>query len=103
MLEFVDGGFQFLAINAAGRSAVKPYPLVEDLVRPLLRVGMPRVARLMAAGGAAEELKPSPRKITRLGPNWCPVPFSDGAHHWSRGDAVLALATLAALVSARKP
>ena len=46
---------------------MKPYPLVEDLVRPVLRVGMPRVARLMAAGRAAEELKPRPRKIKRLG------------------------------------
>ena len=67
MLEFLDGRFQFLAIIAAGGNAVKPYPLVEDLVRPVLRVGMPRVARLMAAGRAAEELKPRPRKIKRLG------------------------------------
>jgi len=39
VLEFLDGRFQFLAINAAGGNAVKPYPLVEDLVRPVLRVG----------------------------------------------------------------
>ena len=57
-----------MAIIAAGANALKPYPLVEDLVRPVLRVGMPRVARLMAAGRTAEELKPRPRKITRLGP-----------------------------------
>ncbi len=48
MLEFVDGGFQFLAIKAAGGDAVKPYPLVEDLVRPVLRVGMPRALRTEA-------------------------------------------------------
>ena len=36
---------------------------------------MPRVARLMAAGRAAQELKPCPRKITRLGREWWPVPF----------------------------
>ena len=35
MLEFPDGRFQFLAIIAAGGNAVKPYPLVEDLVRPV--------------------------------------------------------------------
>ena len=64
-----------MAINAAGGDAVTPYPLVADLVHPVLRVGMPRVARLMAPGGAAEELKPCTRKITRSGPKWCPVPF----------------------------
>jgi hypothetical protein len=26
-------------------------------------------------GGAAEELQPLPRKITRLGARWCPVPL----------------------------
>ena len=51
MLEFVDGGFQFLAINAAGQSAVKPYPLVEDLVRPVPGVAMPRAPRVVAPGG----------------------------------------------------
>jgi putative transposase len=40
-----------LAINAAGGNAVKPYPLVEDLVRPVLRVGMPRAPRVVAPGG----------------------------------------------------
>jgi putative transposase len=40
-----------LAINAAGGDAVKPYPLVEDLVRPVLRVGMPRAPRVVAPGG----------------------------------------------------
>jgi len=62
-----------LAINAAGGNAVKPYPLVEDLVCPVLGVAMPRVARLMAAGGAAEELKPCLRRIKKLTPKWCPV------------------------------
>jgi REP element-mobilizing transposase RayT len=40
-----------LAINAAGGNAVKPYPLIEDLVRPVLRVGMPRPPRVVAPGG----------------------------------------------------
>ena len=35
--------------------------------------------RLTSPGGAAEEVKPCPRKITRLGPNWCPVPFYEGS------------------------
>lgn len=48
MLEFVDGRFQFLAIAAAGGNVVKPYPLVEDLVRRALRVGMPRTLRTEA-------------------------------------------------------
>ena len=30
---------------------MKPYPLVDDLVRPVLRVGMPRALRLNAPGG----------------------------------------------------
>ena len=92
-----------MAIKAAGGDAVKPYALVEDLVRPVLRVGMPRALRTEAdsdrdrdseeareagsrrraggtqsnepSGGTAGELKPCPRKITRLGPKWCPVPF----------------------------
>jgi hypothetical protein len=29
---------------------MKPYPLVEDLVRPALRVAMPRAPRLVAPG-----------------------------------------------------
>jgi hypothetical protein len=29
---------------------VKPYPLVDDLLRPLLRVGMPRAGRLYVPG-----------------------------------------------------
>ena len=51
MLEFLDGRFQFLAIIAAGGNAVKPYPLVEDLVRPVLGVAMPRAPRVVAPGG----------------------------------------------------
>jgi putative transposase len=30
---------------------MKPYPVVEDLVRPVLRVGMPRAPRLVVPGG----------------------------------------------------
>jgi hypothetical protein len=51
VLEFLDGRFQFLAIIAAGGNAVKPYPLVEDLVRPVLGVAMPRAPRVVAPGG----------------------------------------------------
>ena len=30
---------------------MKPYPLVDDLLRPILRVAMPRAGRLYAPGG----------------------------------------------------
>jgi len=40
-----------LAIGAPGRDAVKPYPLVDEIIRPVLRVGMPRALRLNAPGG----------------------------------------------------
>jgi hypothetical protein len=50
VLEFRDERFHFLAIKAAGGDAVKPYPLVEDLVRPVLRVAMPRAPRQGPAG-----------------------------------------------------
>ncbi len=48
MLEFLEGYFQFLAIGRSGEDAVKPYPLVEDLVVPALRVRMPRALRTEA-------------------------------------------------------
>ncbi len=48
MLEFLEGSFQFLASGGPGEDALKPYPLVEDLVRPVLRVGMPRALRTEA-------------------------------------------------------
>ena len=48
MLEFLEGWFQFLAINAGGGDAVKPYSLVDDIVRLVLRVGMPRALRTEA-------------------------------------------------------
>ncbi len=51
MLEFLEGCFQFLAIGGSGEDAVKPYPLVEDLLHPVLRVGMPRAPRVVAPGG----------------------------------------------------
>ena len=40
-----------MAIGAPGRDAVKPYPLVDEIIRPVLRVGMPRAPRLNASGG----------------------------------------------------
>ena len=55
---------------------MKPYPLVDDFVRPVLQVAVPRVPRLMAPGGAAQELKPCHRRIKRVNPKWCPVLFS---------------------------
>ena len=30
---------------------MKPYPLVDEIIRPVLRVGMPRAPRLNAPGG----------------------------------------------------
>jgi hypothetical protein len=50
VLEFLEGRFQFLAIGGSGEDAVKPYPLVEDLLRPVLRIGMPRASRQGPAG-----------------------------------------------------
>jgi hypothetical protein len=32
---------------------VKPYPLVDEIIRPVLRVGMPRAPRSIAPGGTA--------------------------------------------------
>ncbi len=40
-----------LARGAAGGFAVKPYPLVSDMLEPALRVAMPRAPRLLAPGG----------------------------------------------------
>lgn len=40
-----------MTINTTGAEAVKPYPLVDDLVRPVRRVRMPRAPRLVAPGG----------------------------------------------------
>ena len=40
-----------MAGGAAGGFAVKSYPLADELVRPVLRVGMPRAPRLVAPGG----------------------------------------------------
>jgi len=37
-----------LAIGAPSRDAVKPYPLVHDLVRPGFRVATPHAQRLAA-------------------------------------------------------
>jgi len=35
---------------------MKPYPLVDDLPHPILRVAMPRAARLYAPGGTVHAL-----------------------------------------------
>jgi hypothetical protein len=40
-----------LAVGAPGGCVLKPYPQVEDLLRPVLRVAMPRAPRLYAPGG----------------------------------------------------
>ncbi len=44
-------GFRFYGCEPLGAKCMKPYPLVEDLLRPLLRVAMPRAPRLSAPGG----------------------------------------------------
>jgi hypothetical protein len=44
LLEFVEGGFQFVARTPVGEDTVKPYPGVDDLVGPAVRVRMPRAA-----------------------------------------------------------
>ena len=50
-LDLLGARFEVLAIGAPGGEAVKPYPLVDDIIRPVLRVGMPRAPRLNAPGG----------------------------------------------------
>jgi hypothetical protein len=50
-LDLVRARFQVLAIGAPGRDAVKLYPLVDEIIRPVLWVGMPRAPRLNAPGG----------------------------------------------------
>ena len=88
MLEFLEGRFQFLAINAADGNAVKPYPLVDDLVRPVLQVAVSRLALVMVPAASAEDLKPCPRKITRLGPNgFRPFLFKFGTAHMRHGQS----------------
>ena len=57
MLESVEGCFQFLAISGSGEDTVKPYPLVEDVVEPAVRVrekgtGQYAVETLELAGGS---------------------------------------------------
>jgi ferredoxin len=44
VLESVEGRFQFLTMGGSGGDTVKPYPGVEDLVGPAVRVRMPRAA-----------------------------------------------------------
>ncbi len=51
MLEFLEGRFQFFASDPVGGDTVKPYLLAEELVRPVLRVRMPRAPRVVAPGG----------------------------------------------------
>jgi hypothetical protein len=51
VLEFLRVCFQFLAMSGSGEDTVKPYPLVEDLVEPAVRVRMPRTPRVVAPGG----------------------------------------------------
>lgn len=53
---------------------MKPYPLVDDLLRPLLRVAMPRAGRLYTPGGD-EDLSPCLRKFKQSESERCPVPL----------------------------
>ncbi len=43
-------------MGGSGEDTVKPYPVAEDLVRPVPRVGMPRAPRVVAPGGTIHEL-----------------------------------------------
>lgn len=54
MLDLLEGQFRFLAVGAPGGCVLKPYPQVEDLLRPVLRVAMPRAPRLYAPGGTVD-------------------------------------------------
>ena len=45
-----------MAMGGPGEDTVKPYPVVEDVVRPVQRVGMPRAPRVVAPGGTIHEL-----------------------------------------------
>jgi hypothetical protein len=81
--------FEVLAIGAPGRDAAKPYPLVDEIIRPVLRVGMPRGPRLNAPGGTmhvvagwsaqraegAVKVFSSLREFKHLEIERCPVPF----------------------------
>jgi hypothetical protein len=51
LVDVFDGRFHFVASGAASGDAVKPYPLIEDLVGPGWRVRMPRAPRVIAPGG----------------------------------------------------
>ena len=51
MLDFLGTDFRFFRGGILGRELMKPYPLVDDLLRPVLRVAMPRAGRLYAPGG----------------------------------------------------
>ena len=83
---------------------MKPYPLVDDLLRPVRRVAMPRAPRLAAPGATVhgvarcanrevslppprtsrrcppapgrggQELEPYPSRIRGFEGKWCPVP-----------------------------
>ncbi len=50
MLDLLEGQFRFLAVGAPGGCVLKPYQQVEDLLRPVLRVAMPRAPRLCVPG-----------------------------------------------------
>jgi putative transposase len=44
-------GFQFFAGEILARKTMTPYPLADEILRPVLQVAMPRAARLYAPGG----------------------------------------------------
>jgi len=52
---------------------MKPYPLVDDLLRPILRVAMPRAGRLYAPGGTVHVVA----RCNNREAEGCPVPFRD--------------------------
>jgi len=41
LLDFLDAAFQLFGSDICGENRMKPYPLVEELLAPVLGVGMP--------------------------------------------------------------
>jgi hypothetical protein len=47
-LDLLGARSELLASGAPGGQAAKPYPWVDEIIRPVVRVGMPRTPRLVA-------------------------------------------------------
>jgi hypothetical protein len=66
VLDLLEGRFQFLAGGPQGGNAVKPYPLIEDLVRPGWRVEMPRAPRMHLPGGTMHVVAQGNGELLRI-------------------------------------